>query len=467
MGKKNNKRDSFGSNIGFLFAAVGSAVGLGNLWGFPYKLGANGGFAFLLLYLVLVVFAGYVLSMTEVALGRRTGKSVIPAYKKASDGKMTFVGVFSALAPFLILGFYTYLGGYAVKYMVSNFGDFFNASFGVNGEEGSAFFTALYTNQGESIVYTAIFMLATIIVVSKGIDSGIEKFNRYGMPALFVILCIIVVRSCTLPGASEGIEFLVKPNFEVFKGTGWISVLASAGGQMFFSLSLGMGIMVTFGSYMDKNSNIPKSGIIVPACDTLVAVLAAFAIMPAVFAFGMEPGSGPGLLFMTLQNVFNSMGSAGPLFGFLFYLLVVIAALSSSISVLEAIIASFIDSGIEKGKGNKRVFYAWLFGGLTFIEGVLVSLDGLGTYLPPMFGKFCWLDGFDLLSEGLLMPIAALLTTIYFGWIKKGYIEEEIASNVEFKSQKFYTFSLRYVAPLFCLLVLLGQIDTFFGFGWF
>ena len=467
MGKKKDGRDSFGSSMGFLLAAVGSAVGLGNLWGFPYKIGANGGFAFLLLYLVLVVFTGYILVMTELALGRKTGKSIIPAYRKATDGKMTFVGWFSAIAPFLILGFYSYLGGYAVKYSVANLGDIFNAGFGVGGVDGTTFFVNLYENQGMSVVYTAIFLLTTVFIVSKGIAGGIEKFNKYAMPALFVILCIIVVRSCTLSGAGAGIAFLLKPNFEVFQGTGWISVLAAAGGQMFFSLSLGMGIMVTFGSYLNRDDDIAKSGIIVPLCDTLIALMAGFAIMPAVFAFGMEPGAGPGLLFMTLQNVFNSMGAAGPVFGFLFYVLVVLAALSSSISVLEAIIASFIDSGIDKGKGNKRVFYAWLFGAFVMVEGVLVAIDGLGTYLPPMFGKFCWLDGFDLMSEGILMPVAALLTVVYFGWFKKGYLEEEIASSSTFKTRKFYTFCLKFVAPVFCIFILLGQINSFFGFGWF
>lgn len=192
------ERESWGSSFGFLMAAVGSAVGLGNLWGFPYKMGANGGFAFLLFYLILVVFAGYVLVMTELALGRATGKSIIPAYRAATDGKMTFVGIFSALAPFFILGFYCYLGGYAVKYMISNFGDLFGAGFGVNGTEGAEFFTNLFTNRGESAVYTLIFIALTIIIVSRGVKGGIEKFNKFAMPALFVLLLIVVVRSIIL-----------------------------------------------------------------------------------------------------------------------------------------------------------------------------------------------------------------------------------------------------------------------------
>lgn len=467
MGNKSEGRETWSGTFGFMMAAVGSAVGLGNLWGFPYKMGANGGFAFLVMYLFLVVFAGYILVMTELSLGRATGKSIIPAYKNASNGKMTFVGVFSALAPFFILGFYCYLGGYAAKYAVSNFGDLFGAAWGVNGVDGTTFFVDLYTNRGVSVVTTILFMLVTIFIVSLGISSGIEKFNKIAMPGLFILLLIVVVRSCTLPGAVDGLAFMFKPNLDVFEGKGWISVLAAAGGQMFFSVSLGMGILVTYGSYMKKENDIAMSGFAIPIADTIIALLAGMAIMPAVFAFGMEPSAGPGLLFMTLQNVFNSMGSAGPIFGFMFYLLVTIAALTSSMSVLEAIIGSFVDASFDKGKGGQRKKIAWIFGGITMIMGISVALDGLGTYLPPMFGKFCWLDGYDLLAEGLLMPIAAFCTVIYFGWFKPGFLQKEIKVSSEFKTEKFYSFCLKYVAPVFCFFILLGQIDSFFGFGWF
>lgn len=467
MSGKNDGRESWGSNFGFLMAAIGSAVGLGNLWGFPYKMGANGGFAFFILYLVLVVFAGYILVMTELALGRATGKSIIPAYRSATDGKGTFIGIFSTVAPFLILGFYCYLGGYALKYAIANLGDIFHASWGVGGADGADFFTALFTNRGESLVYTILFILVTVLIVSRGVSSGIEKFNKIAMPGLFILLVIVVIRSCTLPGAGAGIAFMFKPDWSAFAGKGIISVLASAGGQMFFSISIGMGIMVTYGSYMKKDDDIAKSGLIIPLADTVIAILAGLAIMPAVFAFGMEPSAGPGLLFMTLQNVFNSMGAAGPVFGTLFYILVCIAALTSSMSLLEAIIASFVDKALDKGQGNKRKMYCWIAGVLTMITGASVAMDGLGTYLPPMFGRFCWLDGYDLLAEGILMPIAALLTVLYFGWIKKDFLQAEIKTSSTFKTEKFYTFCLKFVAPIFCFFVLLGQIDSFFGLGWF
>lgn len=459
-------RESWGSNLGFLMATVGSAVGLGNMWGFPYKLGVNGGFAFLLLYLILLVFAGYILIMTELALGRHTGQAVAPAYTLISK-KYAVVGWLSVLVPFLILGFYSYLGGYCIKYAVANFGDIFGASFGVGGVDGPTYFGALSTDQLQSSLWTVLFCAIVVTVVSLGVSEGIEKFNKIAMPALFVMLLIVIVRSVTLPGAGEGLSFLFKPNFAVFKGTGWISVLAAAGGQLFFSLSIAMGILVTYGSYLGKGENLEKNSFIIPIADTIVAVMAGLAIFPAVFSTGQDPAGGVGLLYMTLQTVFNNMGGFGPFFGMLFYLLVAIAAVTSAMSVLEAIISSFIDRDINAGKGNQRKKYALIFGTVTMIIGVLVACDGLGTYFPAMFGKFCWVDGFDLVSEGILMPIIAFLTTIFFGWIDREILPAEIRLGSSFKTEKFYRFCIRWVAPLFTLLVLLGQLDTFFGFGWF
>ncbi|EUC52972.1 sodium-dependent transporter [Mogibacterium timidum] len=466
MQNKKAKRESWGSSLGFMLAAIGSAVGLGNLWGFPYKLGMNGGFAFLILYLILAVFAGYVLIMTELSLGRKTNSSIILAYHAISK-KYTIVGWFGALAPFFILGFYSYLGGYCLKYTIANLGDLFGAKWGVNGMDGPDYFAQLSSDRLQSSVFTAIFLVLTIIIVARGLSEGIERFNKIAMPALFFMLLIIIIRSVTLPGASEGIAFLFKPNFSVFKGTGWITVLAAAGGQVFFSLSLGMGILVTYGSYMKKDQNIERSSLIIPVADTVIALMAGLAIMPAVFASGQSPQGGVGLLYMTLQTVFNGMGKLGPIFGVLFYGLVVIAAITSSMSVLEAIIGSFIDYGIRKGKGNQRKKLAWIFGLVCLCMGLLVACDGLGKYLPPMFGKFIWLDGFDLLAEGLLMPFGAFITTIIFGWVRPNVLPEEVHIGSEFKSEKFYRFCIKWVAPIFTFFILIGQLNTFFGLDLF
>ncbi|MBQ6622331.1 MAG: sodium-dependent transporter [Mogibacterium sp.] len=466
MEKKEHSRESWGSNIGFLLAAVGSAVGLGNMWGFPYKMGTHGGFAFLLLYLLLLIFAGYVLVMTELALGRSTGQSVVLAYKKVRK-EYAIIGWFGAIVPFLIMGFYCYLGGYCLKYTIANFGDIFGASWGVGGVDGPTYFSELMVDRGQSALFTILFCLIAIIIVSQGVSEGIERFNKIAMPALFFMLLIVIIRSVTLPGAGAGLAFLFKPNFEVFKGTGWISVLASAGGQLFFSLSVAMGIMVTYGSYLSKEEDLEKNSLIIAIADTTIAVMAGLAIFPAVFSQGQDPAGGVGLLYMTLQTVFNSMGGFGPIFGTIFYLLVAIAAMTSAMSILEAIIGSFIDMHMNAGKGNQRKKMAWIFGLLTMVEGVLVALDGLGTYFPPMFGRFCWVDGFDLMGEGVLMPIAAFATTIFFGWIDREVLPKEVEIGSQFKTEKFYRFCIRWIAPIFTLLVLLGQLDSFFGFGWF
>ncbi len=466
MKEKQQARGTWTSTFGFLMAAIGSAVGLGNMWGFPYKLGMNGGFAFLLLYLLLVLFAGYILTMTELALGRYTGQSVILAYKSISK-KYTIIGWLGMLSPFLILGFYSYLGGYCIKYMIANLGDIFGASWGVGGADSTTYFSNLTADIPQSVAYTLIFLVITIIIVSFGIEAGIEKFSKVAMPALFFMLLIVIIRSVTLPGAFAGIEFLFKPNFEVFKGTGWISVLSSAGGQMFLSLSIGMGITVTYGSHLPKDANIEQSSIIIPLADTIIAVMASLAIMPAVFASGQSPQGGVGLLYMTLQTVFNGMGKLGPIIGTIFYGLVVIAALTSSVAILEAIAGSFIDDAMNKGKGDKRKFYCWAFGIATGVLGVLVAYDGLGQNLPAMFGKFCWVDGFDLLAEGIMMPLGSLIATIFFGWIDREILPAEVHHGSSFRTEKFYRFCIRWVAPVFTFFVLLGQLDSFLGFGWF
>ena len=379
MGHSNGEshKGQFGSNFGFLMAAIGSAVGLGNLWAFPYKMGANGGFAFLLLYLVLVVFVGYVIMMSELALGRSTGKGVIGAYKSLSE-KYAFIGWMGVIAPWLILSFYSMLGGYCIKYAVANLGDLFGASWGVGGMDSGEYFGAFTSDMVQTVIFSLIFVLLTVIIVRNGVSGGIEKFTSIAMPALFVMLVIVIIRSVTLPGASEGLAFMFKPNWEAFQGAGWIRVLAVAGGQMFFSLSLGMSIMITYGSYIPKEQNLERSALVIPLADTLIAVMAGLATMPAVFATGLEPGAGPGLLFVTLQTVFDSMGAVGPFFGFLMYFLVFIAAITSSISLLEGTVAVVMDRYIEKGKKFNRKTITTVMGISIAVTASLVSMDGLG-----------------------------------------------------------------------------------------
>lgn len=463
-----HKKGQWTSSFGFLMAAVGSAVGLGNLWGFPYKMGKNGGFAFLLIYLVLVVLVGVVVCLSELSLGRKSGKGVVGAYESISK-KYAFVGWFAWISPLLILGFYCMLGGYCMKYAIANLGDLFGAGFGVGGMDSGEYFGAFSVDQLQTSIYSLLFVLLTIIIVKTGVSNGIERFTTIAMPALFIMLVIIIIRSCTMEGAAEGLAFIFKPNFSVFKGSGWINVLAAAGGQMFFSLSLGMGITVTYGSYMKKTESLQKNAILIPLADTIIAVMAGMAVMPAVFASGLDPAQGPKLLFVTLQTVFQAMGGFGPIFGFLLYFLVFIAAITSSIALLEAVSAVIMDKQIEKGNRHNRKKVTWIMGLIVAAEAVFISLDGLGENgFPQILGQSCWLDSFDLISEGVLMPLGALIMAIIFGWIRPGYVDDEIRlDDGGFKMQNFYHFCIKWIVPPAMVLVLLGQIDTFFALGWF
>ena len=458
-------KSQWASSFGFLAAAVGSAVGLGNLWGFPYKMGANGGFAFLLLYLVLVVFVGYVILLTELSLGRKTGKGVVGAFTDLSK-KYTFIGWMSAIAPWLILSFYCMLGGYCLKYAFANLGDLFGAGFGIGGADSATYFFSFAANMGQTVAYSLLFVVLTVLIVRAGVSKGIEKFTSIAMPALFIMLVITIIRSVTLPGAAEGLAFMFKPDWSAFQGTGWVKVLSVAGGQMFFSLSLGMSIMVAYGSYLPKTESLEKSALIIPFADTVVAIMAGLATMPAVFAMGLEPGAGPGLLFVTLQTVFQSMGGFGPLFGFVLYFLVFIAAITSSISLLEGITAVAVDKMEEKGKKVDRNKLVMILGATIAVTSVIISIDGLGQNgFPQFLGQGCWLDAVDLISEGILMPLAACYCAIV---IPTELVEEEVTLNGnQFKTKKFYEFCIKFIAPIMMVIVLLGQLDGFLGLGMF
>lgn len=464
---KNTSKGQWGSSFGFMMAAIGSSVGLGNLWGFPYKMGMGGGFAFLILYLISAILVGFVIMTGELVIGRYTGKGVIAAYH-AINSKFTFLGYMAFICPILIMSFYCMLGGYCIRYAVGNIGTLFKTSWGVNGADPAEFFSAFYSNGLSTSVYSVIFVALTVLIVVAGVKGGIENFARIAMPALFIMLLVVIVRSVTLPGASEGLSFMFKPNWEVFKGTGWVSVLASAGGQMFFSLSLGMGIMITYGSYLSKKEKIEQSAFVIPIADTIIAIMAGIAIMPAVFAMGMKPNQGPGLLFVTLQGVFDSMGSMGPFFGFIFYILVFIAAITSSISLMEVAVSAMIDVSERRGYKANRKKITQIMGIVVSVMAVFVSIDALGEGPLPHIG-FIWLDFFDLLSEGIMMPLAALFMSLLLGWgMGADWMRREITlEGNKWKSEKFSMVCLKFISPIGVLFVLLGQISNFFNLGWF
>ena len=337
-----NNRTSFGSNFGFLMAAIGSAVGLGNIWGFPYKMGMSGGFAFLLVYLVLAIFVGLAVMVGELTIGRKTGLSPVAAYRKLSK-KFTWMGYMAVLVPFLVLCFYFVLGGMVTRYALG----YLTAIFGWNtwGVDNIAdYFGQFICNGGSMILWTAIFIAINAFVVAAGVAEGIEKFCKIGMPALFVMLLIVIIYVAVQPGAMGGYKFMFGWNLEPLKED-FLNVLKTAAGQMFFSLSLGMGAMITYGSYLKKQESIQKNAVIIVICDTLVAIMAGMIVMPACYAFlDGNTSSGPGLLFLSMQLVFDKMGYIGNIMGFLFYALVFIAAISSSMSLLE-VITSFKEIG--------------------------------------------------------------------------------------------------------------------------
>ena len=484
------ERKGFGTNFGFLMAAVGSAVGLGNIWGFPNKMGASGGFTFLIIYLVLAVLCGFIVMVGELAIGRKTGKGAVEAYHVLSK-KFKWMGWMGILSAFFILFFYCALGGYCIKYVVLNVGDLFGAGFGTNAmaavadangtSVGAEVFGAFIGNPTEAIIYGLIFVAITMIIVIGGIGGGIEKVCSVGMPALFVMLLVCIIRACTLPGAVEGLKYMFVPGWAVANGVidkapDFLTVLATAGGQMFFSLSLGMGAMITYGSYLQKKENLQKNAILIIVMDTLVALMAGLCVIPGRFA--LDPDGtlgGPKLLFITMQNVFSRMGGLGPIFGILFYLLVVFAAVSSSISLLEVIVAHFVDKARDAGKGDKRKTYTLIAAACVGLGCILVCADALGSTgfapgnLLGMTGELPtwaadWLDFWDMLSEGIMMPLGALLMSLMIGWeVGPEMVKAECEqSGHAMSGYGFFKVCVKFITPLCMILILYGQIKEFF-----
>ena len=490
--ENDNKRGSWGSVFGFLMAAIGSAVGLGNIWGFPYKMGKSGGFSFLIIYLALAVFVGFIIMTSELALGRKTGLGAIGAYNKIKS-KSSWIGWLAVLAPFLIMSFYSVLGGYCIQYLSLNLAELsfdLQNVFGISLNGGETF-SAMLTNPFGCIAFTLIFMIICFLINRGGVSEGIEKFNTIGMPALFVMLVIVIIRSLTMEGAVEGLKFMFKPGYAVEAGfiaeqPGFVSVLGTAGGQMFFSLSLAMGVMITYGSYLGKTENLKKSSLVIVISDTLVALMAGLAVIPAAVANGIQNGipyaeiklSGPNLLFVTLQNVFAEMGRVGPLFGVVFYLLVLIAAISSAISLIEVITAFFTDNAQIKGKKvNRERTILWVCA-VIMLEAVLVAACGLGSnnIAPANLLKWteggayatwndCWLDFMDCWSEGIAMPLGAMIMALIVGWeLKPKFLLDELDAGAKNHSgfDMFYTICIKFIVPVAMCFILAGSLIDYF-----
>ena len=433
------KRDSFASSLGILLAMTGSAVGLGNLWRFPYLVGENGGAAFIIFYLVCVVFICMPIMMCEFILGRRSQANAFGAYKKLAPGTgWKHVGMLSVLAAAFILSFYSVVGGWSIKYLVMACGLRFTASGGLQSE---AVFNSFVTSDIAPILYTLAFLACTGIIIVAGVKNGIEKFTKALMPVLFVMMVILAVRSMTLPGAGEGVRYLFKPDFSKFSASSAIAAL----GQAFFSLSLGCGTILTYASYVSRKENIMKCSAQTTLLDTLFALIAGCAIMPAVFAYGISPGQGPGLVFVTLPAIFSEL-PAGGVAAIVFFFSLFLAALTSAISLLEVVIAFLIEECKLRRPAAVAVSMS-----VFVVLAVLCSLSQGSLSHVKIFSLNIF-DLFDYVSANVLMTFGALFAVIFVGHkLSRSDIEDELTSGGLYRLPRGLAdvlwFIIRWAAP--------------------
>ncbi|MBR4286504.1 MAG: sodium-dependent transporter [Clostridia bacterium] len=439
------QRSSFSGKLGFVLATAGSAVGLGNIWRFPYLAAQHGGGIFLLVYIVLALTFGFTLMCAEIAIGRKTGVSAIGAYKKL-DKRFGFMGILSSIVPIIILPYYSVIGGWIIKYLAVF------ASGQASLATDDNFFNNFIAEPIEPLGWFLLFLAVTAIVVLLGVEKGIEKVSKVMMPVLVVLTVFIAVYALFMPGAIDGLIYYVKPDFSKFSGT---TVLAAMG-QLFYSMSLAMGIMITYGSYMKKDVNLESSVKQIELFDTGIAFFAGLMIIPAVFSFsgGDESalGKGPGLMFVTLPKVFDSM-PAGSIIGAVFFILVLFAALTSSISLMETIVSIFMD----KFKWNRKLTCIIVF--VVCIALGLPSCLGYGVLKEITLFGMDFLTFFDFISNSVIMPLVALVTCILVGYvIKPKAIIEEIELGGKFKRKTLFTIMIKYVAPVFIVAILVFSI---------
>lgn len=444
------KRSNFTGKIGFVLAAAGSAVGLGNIWRFPYLAAKYGGGIFLLTYVVLAVTFGFALLCTEIAIGRKTGKSAIDAFR-ALDKRFSFLGWIASLIPILILSYYSVIGGWVIKY----FSVYLTGNSHVAVEDG--FFDNFIADPAEPLVWFFVFMAITALIVLFGVEKGVEKVSKIMMPVLIVLTVLIAVYTMFMPGAMKGVVYYIKPDFSKFSFT----TLLAAMGQLFYSMSIAMGIMITYGSYMKKDISLESSVSYIEIFDTGIAFLAGLTIIPGVFAFLGEDalGKGAGLMFVTLPKVFDNM-RGGAFIGAAFFLFVFFAAVTSSISLMETIVSIFKDKlGWSRRKACTVIFIILIllgsvsslgYGALSFI-----SIKSMGFYL---------LEMFDFLTNSVMMPIVALLTCIFVGYVvKPKTVIDEMKVCGEFKREKLYVVMIKYIAPVFIVAILIFSLLEAFG----
>ena len=441
-------RDSFGSKFGVIAATAGSAIGLGNIWRFPYVVGENGGAAFLIIYLAFVVAIGLPVMLSEFVIGRRSQRNAFGAFKVLAPGKPWYlVGLMGVVAAFMILSFYTAVAGWTLEYIYQSFANGFS---GKSSEELSLMFTEFRSDSWRPLLWFFVFMSLTALVIVSGVKNGIEKYTKILMPVLLLILIVLCVRSLTLDGAGGGLAFMFKPDFSKITAQTVLEAL----GQAFFSLSIGMGTLITYSSYINKKEPLAGIALSVAFADTMIAVMAGIAIFPAVFAFGIEPGSGEGLVYITLPNIFQQM-AGGYIFSLLFFLLLGVAALTSTISVLEVIVAYFV----EELKINRKKA-TWLATAAVSVLGVMCTLSwgamkGIGLFGMNVFALL------DFLSANVLLPLGGLLIVVFVGWVLgRQKAKAELSNEGLLKVIYFPAFLavVKFIAPIAIALVFLQQI---------
>ncbi|MBR1970688.1 MAG: sodium-dependent transporter [Clostridia bacterium] len=446
----NEKRSNFTGKIGFVLAAAGSAVGLGNLWRFPYLAAKYGGGIFLLVYILLAVSFGFALMTAEIAIGRKTGLSAIGAFK-ALNKKYSFIGYVAALIPAIILPYYSVIGGWVTKYLYAFI------SGGAKAAADDAYFGGFISQTAQPVLWFVIFLGATALIVLGGVEKGVEKVSKLMMPVLVVLSIFIAIYSVCMPGAIEGVKYYIMPDFSKFS----VTTVLAAMGQLFYSMSLAMGIMITYGSYMKKDVNLESSVTQIELFDTGIAFLAGLMIIPAVFVFsGGTPealGKGPSLMFVTLPKVFESM-AGGTYIGILFFLLVLFAALTSSISLMETVVSILCD----KLKIGRKLSCLLVFV-FSVVLGLLSSL-GYGVWAEVKIIGLQFLDFFDFISNSVLMPVVAFFTCVFVGYvIKPEAISEEVELSGKFRRKALFNVVIKYIAPVCIVLILISSVLEAFG----
>ncbi|MFJ8257863.1 sodium-dependent transporter [Peribacillus asahii] len=444
----NKSQEQWTSKLGFILAAAGSAIGIGVIWKFPYMVGTNGGGLFFLMFILFTLIIGAPILITEFIIGRRTQKDAVRAYKELAPGTpWTLIGYCGVIASIILLSFYSVVGGWILSYLIRSVT---NSLSNLTQQQYGDLFNTIISNPYETVIAQLIFMLITILVVQGGIQQGIEKASKYMMPALFILFLVLLVRSLTLDGAMEGVKFFLKPDTSVLSEQTVLLAL----GQAFFTLSIGISVMVTYASYLNKNEDLTKSALSVVGLNIFIALLAGLVIFPAVFALGFDPASGPGLVFVVLPAVFNEI-AFGSIFMFIFFILILFATLTSAFSILEIVVAAMV-----KGDEAKRKRSSWIAGILVFIIGIPSALSFGVLSNITLFNKSIF-DIADFLVSNIALPVGALFISLFVGFqLKKLHVEEEFLSGSSYGKKVFkaWYFLIRYIAPIAIAIVLLSSI---------